>query len=170
MNDSYEIDITSPILPGVGIGVFKLRSHITDYFDIIKYYTVDKLDLYRHDHQKYAFLQTPFQVVYYIANCLYVSFHTMNGRLMKITAVNGYKGYFNNKTYVGMPLSKFTGLEPQFYYDPTGEEEWYINPQIKEIAITHDPYFKFVESISVYVEEMYDDNFERIGKFDRGTW
>lgn len=135
MNNDCEVNVISPILPGVGIGIFTLKNHIKNYYDILKYYTVDKLDPYCEDDRKYAFLRSPFQMVFCIADCVHVVFHTMNGKLIEVTVLNGYKGCFNNRIYVGMPLSKFIELEPEFICDVAEGIECYKHPQIKGISI-----------------------------------
>lgn len=170
MNDNCRVNLMSPILPGLGIGNFTLRDQIKNYYDVIKYYTVDNLVPYRDDYRNYVFLRNPFEIIVRIADCIHVVYNTMNGKIIEITALKGYKGSYNNHVYVGMLLSDFLELEPQFVYDATSESECYKHPLIKGVSINQDPYFQIVESITVYIEELDDMRGVSYTKIESGDW
>lgn len=165
-----KVKLDNPILAGKGIGIFTLKSHIKSYYDIIKHYTVEAIDPYRGHFRNSIFLRTPFELVICIADCINVVFNIMNGKIIEVTVLNGYKGFYNNQIYVGMPLAEFIALEPEFYCDVAAERECYKNQQISGLSINHDPYFKIVESISVYVEELDEMDVDIISKFNKGEW
>lgn len=53
-----------PIEPGIGIGVFKLKEHIREYFDIIMQYNYQKYNPLVESYSNHGYLNSPFEVVY----------------------------------------------------------------------------------------------------------
>ncbi|WP_195571465.1 hypothetical protein [Paenibacillus sp. 1001270B_150601_E10] len=167
--DRESVDLNAPIIPNEGIGIFKLNNHIQQYYDVISEYCFRKITPYNSNFVDYVHLRSPFEMVFIIAECLEVSFHTMNGKLMQVTAKKGYRGMFNGTTTVGMQLDDFSVLEPSFIYDNSHED--YVSTQYRGISINNDPYFKEVESISVFVENIREEHdLIIIENFKKGKW
>ena len=141
---------SAPVEPGVGVGVFKLKKHINDYFDVILQYNFQKFNPLEEDYSSHGYLKSPFEIVYRFGTFIEVSFHSFNGKLMRIVVQNDFKGKLDDNIVVGMDLDKVRN--GTWYYD--NDDECYRSPQLSGVEITADPYFKFVESISVYIPEM----------------
>ncbi|KAA9006330.1 hypothetical protein F4V43_05040 [Paenibacillus spiritus] len=164
------IDLTAPIDKyGGKVGVFKLKSHIKEYYEIIHEYLFGIITPFSPDFKKHAYLQSPFEMVYVIAECIQLTFSTFNGKLMKVTVLEGYKGYFKGIINIGMSVTELKNLEPALVYDE--QAECYKYSGLKGLSIICDPYDRFIESISIYIEEWdEEEDFYKIEKIKKGEW
>lgn len=140
--------LNAPIVPWEGMGGIKLKSHISEFYDLI-----------HHLNETDALLGKSF-VRYEIKNELDLWFNLYNGKLFKITALKNYTGKLMNAIYIGMPISEVIEIEPSFEYD--NFEEVYCSP--KGIYIETDPVDHTVLWISVYIKEIDNED------FDKGNW
>lgn len=164
------VDLTAPIDEyGRRVGAFELKSHIKEYYEIIHEYLFGIITPYSPDFKKYAYLQSPFEMVYIIAECIQLTFSTFNGKLMKVTVVEGYKGYFRGIIQIGMSVTELKNREQTIVYDE--QAECYKYPELKGFSIICDPYDRFIESISIYIEEWgEEDDFDKIERLKKGEW
>lgn len=142
------IDLNAPILPWHGLGGLKLKSHISEHYNIVEKYA------------KMSTLLGKFLIRYELNESVDLWFNLVNGKLFKITALRNYKGKLFDKIYIGMPIEDVLNLEPTFIYDEF--EEVYCSS--KGIYIETDPVNETVLWISVYIKEIENDDFQK------GNW
>ncbi|SHJ81824.1 hypothetical protein SAMN02745248_01022 [Hathewaya proteolytica DSM 3090] len=142
------IDINEPIIPYQGIGGIKLYSTIRELKPLLE------------DRKVKAQILNNLWIRYEIADSLYLFFNLVNGKLFKITTLNGYKGLLWGKIGVGMKAQDFMKIEPSFNYDDFEE----VYESSKGVFIETDAVEDTAIWISVYVKEMDEPN------FNEGNW
>lgn len=161
------IDVKAPIIPGEGLGDLKLRTHIRDYYELVQTFSwIDEKTL--KDCSVYLF--SPFHVGYEMKDTLIMVFHIPNGKLLKICALKNYKGMLLGKIKIGMPIKKALKIEPNLFYDE-GEELYFIKG-IKGVSIETDAYNKYIEAITVHVNELDElrGDYKNWEEFEKGNW
>lgn len=162
------IDLSAPIEMGK-VERFKLKTHIKNYYEIIHDQLFGKVTPFSAVFKKYAYLKSPFEMIFTISNCIELNFNTFNGKLMKISVGKGYKGVFQDNISVGISVKELKEIEKSIIFDEDGE--CYKFPNIKGVSIICDPYDQFVETISLYIEEWdEEENFDKIEDFKKGNW
>lgn len=142
------IDINAPIIPYEGMGGIKLYSTIKDLKEILS------------DSKVKATVLNNLWIRYDIEDYLHLFFNLVNGKLFRITTLNGYKGLLWNKISVGMKAEEFIKIEPSFKYDDFEE----VYECDKGVFIEADVEEDRAIWISVYVKELDEDD------FDEGNW
>lgn len=139
------INNNAPIIPWEGMGWIKLYSSFKELREVIE------------DRNTKATLIGNHWVRYEVEGSLYLFFELINGKLFKITTLCNYKGKLFENIGVGTLAKDFLQIEPSFIYDDF--EEVYISKD-KGIFIETDVETNSAQWISVFVKEMFDDDFE----------
>lgn len=142
------IDINQPIIPYQGIGGINLYS------------TIKELKPLLEDRKVKAQILNNLWIRYEIEDSLYLFFNLVNGKLFKITTLNGYKGLLWGKIGVGTKAQDFMKIEPSFKYDDFEE----VYESSKGVFIETDAVEDTAIWISVYIKEMDEPN------FNDGNW
>lgn len=161
------IDVKAPIVPSKELGGLKLRTHIKDYYELVKSFSwLDKKTL----KDCSASLFSPFHVGYEMKDTLILVFHILNGKLLKICALKSYKGTLLGKIKVGMPIEKALKIEPNLFYDE--DDEFYRIKDTKGVTLETDAYNKYIEVITIHVNELEDlrSDFQKWTEFEKGNW
>ncbi len=167
MNKKLVIDKTASITPGVELGSLKLRTHLKDYYELVKSFSwVDSEQKYQNASVR---LYGDFHVGYELKDTLVAVFHVLNGKLIKIIAKKNYMGSYEGIT-VGMKISEAKKKVQGFYFDE-GEELYFIRGE-NGIAFEGDAYYNYIYSIIVYIEELdlYTHDFSKWEELERGNW
>lgn len=141
-------------MPMIGVGKYKLRSSIKEYYNDIKKYSIEKDTLLIGD----------FIIRYNINNEIYLFFNINNGKLFKISALKNDVGQMENGICIGMHISEVLRIEPKFIYDDF--EELY---SMEGVAVETESCNEIVESITIYIE-CNEDSHEEYEKFEKGEW
>ncbi|MCQ4637788.1 hypothetical protein NE619_13720 [Anaerovorax odorimutans] len=143
-----KIDITAPIIPWEGLGGVKLYSHIRELKELVE------------SENTKAFIPFGSSLRYEIDETISLHFNIYNGKLYKIRALEKYKGKLFDQIYIGQTIEETLKLEPSFRYDDFEE----VYESKKGVFIETDPITDSVLWISVFVRELYSD------EFDEGLW
>ncbi len=67
-----------------------------------------------------------------------------------------------------MEIKELINLEPNLMYDEF--KEWYTIKGVNGVIIEGDAYNTYIESISIYVKELDNKDFEQIKLIEKGNW
>lgn len=95
-------------------------------------------------------------VRYEIDNTMYLFFSLINGKLFKITALDNYSGKLFEKIYIGMTEKELLSIDSSFEYDDFEE----VYESKKGVFLETDPISKQITSISIYIKETENEDFE----------
>jgi hypothetical protein len=142
------IDINADIIPWESIGGIRLYSTIKELKNFLKDESKIKTIVFHN-----------LWIRYEVEDILDLFFLLTNGKLFKITTLKNYKGKLFDKIYVGLPEDDLLKVEPSFVYDDF--EEVYTS-ETKGIFLETDPNpnGSTVRYITVYVKELFQDDFE----------
>ena len=138
------IDVNAPIIPFQGMGGIKLYSTIKELRGILENKDEVSTVVYHNMWIKYK-----------IADTLELFFHLANGKLFKITTLEGYKGKLFGKITVKTLECDLLELEPSFTYEDFEE----VFESEKGVFLETDPISTETTWITVYIKELNDDNF-----------
>lgn len=152
-------DVDSPILPGFALAGIQIGSHLTEIYDDLKKVV--------YDHSGNFWLEDPFYIRYEKRGFFSVVVHALNGKVIKLGALENYTGAMPSGVKLGMPLSVVKELEPNLVYDDF-EENYCIEgmPGIS-IEVSDDEPRQRVVAITVFVADLrnnWDQNKE-LGKW-----
>jgi hypothetical protein len=143
--------ISSPIIPSVGTGIFKLKHHLNEYCKTLTAY-VDSGLCNRIENEIY--------IKYNFANIMTLTFRREHLRLVNIGFYSGYKGKLFKSIYVGMKCIDFAS-QFEVYFDE--EEDLYMIKGHDDVCFTMSTYFDvekmededaFIYQINIYVDEL----------------
>ncbi len=160
------IDIQAPILPNEGLGGVKLRTHIKEMYDLLNPHVYSHEWVYR--------FEGPFYVHYELKDTIRFVFHVLNGKLIKIGALEKYQGHLFHKIGIGMKVGDAANIEPRLYLDAV-EDVLYIK-DVPGVALeTENPYLspeqdphQKIIAITVYIAEMHGTHWTK--EHERGNW
>lgn len=139
------INLEAPIIPWVGMGGIKLYSHISDLKSLLESENLE------------CFLYDKFLVRYEIKGKIYLFFNLINGKLFKITTLEGYKGLLFDEIYVGQKTEDMLRVDTSFEYDEF--EEVYVSD--KGVFVETEPESDTVKWISVFIKELETEEFDK---------
>ncbi len=139
------INLEAPIIPWIGMGGIKLYSHISDLKSLLESENLE------------CFLYDKFLVRYEIKGKIYLFFNLINGKLFKITTLEGYKGLLFDEIYVGQKTEDMLRVDTSFEYDEF--EEIYVSD--KGVFVETEPETDTVKWISIYIKELETEEFDR---------
>ena len=138
------IDINAPIVPFEGMGGIKLYAKLEDLNDILSQEGV----IMKKMHPWIRFQ---------IRDAMYLFFHKKNGKLFKMTTLDGYKGKLWDKISTDTVEKTLLSLDDSFVWDDW-EEVW---QSPKGVIIEGYDGTGLCTWISVYVKEMLEPDFEK---------
>ena len=138
------IDINAPIVPFEGMGGIKLCSTEGQIKPLLKGHTI-KIEKYSG------------RIRYQIDNLLYLVFLKKNGKLFKITTLDGYKGKLWDKIGTDTVEKNLLSLDDLFVWDDW-EEVW---QSPKGVIIEGYDGTGLCTWISVFIKEMLEPDFEK---------
>ncbi len=139
------INLEAPIIPWIGMGGIKLYSHISDLKSLLESENLE------------CFLYDKFLVRYEIKGKIYLFFNLINGKLFKITTLEGYKGLLFDEIYVGQKTEDMLRVDTSFEYDEF--EEVYVSD--KGVFVETEPESDTVKWISVFIKELETEEFDK---------
>ncbi|MCM1233632.1 MAG: hypothetical protein NC489_26255 [Ruminococcus flavefaciens] len=137
------LDISAPIVPFEGLGKIKLYSTRDELQELLQKAVESDIS---YDNW----------IRYDIQDSVALFFHLKNNKLFKITTLDNYRGKLFEKIGVGTTEKELLEAEPSFVYDDF-EEVWESD---KGVFIETDAETNIVRWISVYIKELYDEDFE----------
>ncbi len=144
---NMSIDNNAPIIPFEGIGGIQLYSTEEQVKPFLDGHNVKK--------ERYSG-----RIRYQVDNLLYLVFLKKNGKLFKITTLDGYKGKLWDKIGTDTVENELLSLDDSFIWDDW--EEIWQSP--KGVIIEGYDGTGLCKWISVYVKEMLEPEFEK------GNW
>lgn len=139
------LDVYAPITPFEGFGDIKLYSTRRELKEILELDGVVSRVMYDD------------WIIYDIQNSIELLFHLKNDKLFRITALENYRGKLFDKIGIGDAQEDLLKMEPSFVYDDF-EEVWQSD---KGVIIETDAKDNTIKWISVFVEELDNDDFDR---------
>jgi hypothetical protein len=148
-----KLDITAPIVPDFGLGGLILRTKLVDIQELF----FDRGTMVPNSYE----LVAPFEARYHFGEReITVAFDARNGKLARLTAGTGYKGFLFERIFVGMKVLEAMKLEPLLYYSEA--EEVLLCHGVEGLSIElpeSDPPIELVpqmtiKAISVYPREL----------------
>ena len=139
------IDINAPIIPWEGMGGIKLYSTIKEMRELLG-----------NEREVSAVVYHNMWIRYEIKGIMYLFFHLANGKLFKITTLEGYKGKLFDKIGVETLEDEFLEIEPSFIYEDFEE----VFESEKGVFIATNPLSTKAMWITVYIKELDNDDFE----------
>ncbi|MGX8796053.1 hypothetical protein ACR6HW_08210 [Fusibacter sp. JL298sf-3] len=137
-------NLEAKINPWKGLGGIELYSHISEFKRLLD------------ESSAKAFILGRYLVRYEVKDQFFLWFNIINGKLFKITACEEYKGVLFDKIHIGMDIKKVLEIENSFTYDDFEE----VYESSKGIFIETNPENNQVIWISVFIKELYDEDFE----------
>lgn len=151
MND-IKLDLNAEIVPDVGLGGLKLRTHLSE-LENIKEFPWFRPDSYC--------LVSPFEARYRFSDGkIAAAVDVRNGKVFKLIAYRGYLGKLLGQICVGMSVREAMKIEPRLFYDEA--EEVIACKDVPGLTIDIpeiDPPIElvpdlFIHAISVFVTEI----------------
>jgi len=107
------IDPTQPIVPAKSLGGLSVGSALATVYDAIKD------DAYEGDIE--ITMDEPFFITYACEKSVRFEVHVLNGKILKISATEGYTGATPRGIRIGMTLADAQKAEPGLFYDEAEE-------------------------------------------------
>lgn len=164
-----EFDPRAPIEPGMGMAGVRLRSHISEFYDVINRLSVRGNG--SPSAMGEAYLVWPYYVAYNLSIGITMVFNVMSGRLYRISADERYKGSLFGGIRPGMPWVDALRLEKRMSFDDDAEL-WRIEG-VQGVSIDTDGWDSRIEAISVFITELDEssgDLDKKISRLERGEW
>jgi len=136
------IDKYAPIIPYKEMGGIKLYSSLDELSNILCKYEKNNMN--------------DSWIKYDIDNIMSLFFHKRNGKLFKMTTMDGYCGKLFDKITVETTEKMFTEIDDSFKYNEF-DEVWESN---QGVFIETNPQTQKATWISVYIKELDNDDFE----------
>ena len=137
------MNVNEKIIPGKGLGGFSIGHKISDHSKLLEKHNIlgrlrfAQVGIYS---TQYLISDSPIEI--------YVD--TRTGLIYKISAVNGYKGKFDNSVGIGTSAKNVLGLGKHFYYSEL--DEVILSSQIDGIAFElneNDPLPEEIDELNV---------------------
>lgn len=163
-----EFDPRAPIEPGMGMAGVRLRSHISEFYDVINRLSVRGNG--SPSAMGEAYLVWAYHIAYNISIGITMVFNVMNGRLYRISADERYEGSLFGGIRPGMLWADALRLEPRMRFDDD-EELWRIEG-VQGVSIDTDGWDTRIEAISVFIAELEESSrdWDKMTRIERGEW
>ena len=142
------IDMDFSIEPWIGLGGFKLYTHISQLVDVLV------------DEKSKPKLLGRFLLRYEIEHKFILWFNVINGKLFKVTACDGYTGVLDSGIRIGMNIEEALKLDDELVFDEFEE----VYESAKGVYLETDPLTNQIKWISVFIKEINSESFEN------GAW
>ena len=164
-NNSVKLQNDADIVPNTSLGGLTVRTRLLDIQELI----MDRLLSHKVSFEIDPY--TPFSAVYSFHDiAIDVAVDVRNGKIYKISAIEGYTGTLFGKIRVGMPVSEAMQLEPRLYYHEG--EELILCREVDGLSIDVpeiDPPTELVPTMNIHAISVYAEEVHTL-QGNRGEW
>lgn len=158
-----KLELNAPIVPNQGLGGLTLRTSVIEIQDLFIGLGVTKPGSFE--------MVVPFEAMYHFGKGeINAAVDIRNGKIYRLAACAGYKGFLFGKIFVGMKVKDAIALEPNLYYDEAEEVILCKGAQGLAIDVAEsDPPPELVPEMAIYAINVFAEE-TRTMQGQEGRW